>query len=108
MVWYKVVAVFRSSGNGTCAITRAWTGKLRLPYCERMRLSYARPVVAHVSLFGSVARGGNHPASDVDVAVKLTEAGAGGGFAYFGRIDALRRLTDILGCPVNVVVEPGH
>lgn len=63
--------------------------------------------IARLSLFGSMARGDNREDSDVDVAVRLTEAAAMGGFAYFGRLEAIRTLlTDILGCSVDVVVEP--
>ena len=63
--------------------------------------------VEHLSLFGSVARGDNRADSDVDVSVCLTEEAARGGFAYFGRLDALRHtLTRFLGRPVDVVVQP--
>ena len=63
--------------------------------------------VASLSVFGSVARGDDRDNSDVDVVVRLTEAASQGGFAYFGRLDALRdRLTAIVGRPVDVVAEP--
>jgi uncharacterized protein len=63
--------------------------------------------VASISVFGSVARGDEREDSDVDVVVRLTEEASKGGFAYFGRLDALRdRLTVIVGRPVDVVVEP--
>jgi predicted nucleotidyltransferase len=63
--------------------------------------------VASLSVFGSVARGDSGEDSDVDVVVRLDEEASRGGFAYFGRLDALtRRLTDILGRPVDVIAEP--
>jgi uncharacterized protein len=63
--------------------------------------------VERLSLFGSVARGDQTEGSDVDVAIRLSLEAAEGGFAYFGRLDALtRRIGDILGCPVDVVAEP--
>ena len=63
--------------------------------------------VQSLSLFGSAARGEATEASDVDVLVRLTPEAAQGGFAYFARLDALvRRLQDVLGCPVDIVAEP--
>jgi len=63
--------------------------------------------VVSVSVFGSVARGDDREGSDVDVVVRLTEEASRGGFDYFGRLDVLRdRLTDIVGCRVDVVAEP--
>lgn len=45
--------------------------------------------------------------SDVDVVVRLTEEASLGGFAYFGRLDALRDcLAAIVGRLVGVVAEP--
>ncbi len=41
--------------------------------------------VVSLSLFGSVARGDNRDDSDVDLVVRLDEAAAAGGFAYYGR-----------------------
>ena len=62
--------------------------------------------VLTISLFGSVARREN-PAHDVDVAVRLSERFSNGGFDYFSRIDELEgRLSEILGCAVDVVEEP--
>jgi len=58
-------------------------------------------------VFGSVARGDDRDDSDVDVVVRLTAEASQGGFAYFGRLDALRdRLTAIVGRPVDVIAEP--
>jgi predicted nucleotidyltransferase len=63
--------------------------------------------VERLSLFGSVARGDATGASDVDVVVRLSPEAAQGGFAYFGRLDALiQRLEQILGCSVDIVTEP--
>lgn len=63
--------------------------------------------VTGLAVFGSVARGDEHGASDVDVVVKLSDEARHGGFAYFGRIDTLsRRLAEILERPVDVVAEP--
>jgi predicted nucleotidyltransferase len=63
--------------------------------------------VVSLSVFGSVARGEEGPDSDVDVVIRLDEEASGGGFAYFGRLDALaHRLHDIVGRPVDVVTEP--
>jgi len=63
--------------------------------------------VKSLALFGSAAREEQRDDSDIDVVVRLTEEAAGGGFAYFGRLDALsRRLRAILQRPVDVVTEP--
>jgi hypothetical protein len=60
-----------------------------------------------VALFGSAARGEQRSDSDIDVVVRLSSEAARGGFAYFGRLDALgRRLEAILEQPVDVVAEP--
>jgi len=63
--------------------------------------------VRGLALFGSAARGDQRNDSDIDVVVRLTEDAAAGGFAYFGRLDALsRRLASILERPVDIVTEP--
>jgi hypothetical protein len=63
--------------------------------------------IVSLSVFGSVARGEGGADSDVDVVVRLSDEAAAGGFAYFGRIDAMtQRLRDILGRPVDLVTEP--
>ncbi len=63
--------------------------------------------VESVSLFGSVARGEESDASDIDVAVKLNPARTPRGFAYFGLLDDLeQRLEKVLGRRVDVVPEP--
>jgi hypothetical protein len=63
--------------------------------------------VTSLALFGSAARGEQRNNSDVDVVVRLSNEAARGGFAYFGRLEALsRRLQSILDRPVDVVAEP--
>ena len=63
--------------------------------------------VVSLSVFGSVARGEEEAGSDVDVVVCLSEEASQGGFAYFGRLEALsRRLHEILGRPVDLIAEP--
>lgn len=63
--------------------------------------------VQRLSIFGSVARGDATIDSDIDVVLRLSPEASRGGFAYFGRLDALtQRLQEILGCPVDVIVEP--
>jgi predicted nucleotidyltransferase len=63
--------------------------------------------VTSLALFGSSARGEQHDKSDIDIVIRLTSEAANGGFAYFGRIEALsRRLEAILRRPVDVVAEP--
>jgi len=62
--------------------------------------------VVSVSLFGSVARGEN-ATRDVDVVVRLGESFSERGLDYIGRLDDLEhRLSEILGCKVDVVEEP--
>ena len=62
--------------------------------------------VVSVSLFGSVARG-ETPAHDVDVVVRLGDNFSERGLDYIGRLDDLeQRLSEILGCKVDVVEEP--
>jgi hypothetical protein len=63
--------------------------------------------IESVSIFGSVARGETTRDSDLDLVVQVGTAFREGGFAYFGRLDALNaRLSDILGCPVDILTEP--
>jgi predicted nucleotidyltransferase len=65
--------------------------------------------VARLAVFGSAARGEERAGSDIDVVVRLTDEAARGGFAYFGRVDALsRQLQAILGRPVDLLAEPVH
>src|SRR5437763_9411318 len=66
-----------------------------------------RAGIASLSLIGSVARGDARPDSDVDVVVRLTDDARRGGFAYFGRIERLRRqIESIVACPVDLIAEP--
>jgi predicted nucleotidyltransferase len=63
--------------------------------------------VEKVSIFGSSARGEATDSSDVDLVVRLSPESSQGGFAYFGRLEALtQRLKEILGRPVDIVTEP--
>ena len=63
--------------------------------------------VRSLALFGSAARGEQQGDSDIDIVVRLANEAADGGFAYFGRLDALsRRLEAILERPVDIVAEP--
>jgi predicted nucleotidyltransferase len=63
--------------------------------------------IASLSLIGSVARDEDRPDSDIDVLVRLTDEVRRGGFAYFGRIERLRRrLEAILTRHVDVIAEP--
>jgi len=59
--------------------------------------------VVRLSLFGSVARGEHGPESDVDIAAHFDPAAELSGFDIAG-IEA--RLTEILGCEVDLVEEP--
>jgi predicted nucleotidyltransferase len=62
--------------------------------------------VVSVSVFGAVARG-EHPTHDVDVVVRLGKKFSEPGLDYISRLDALEhRLSEILGCRVDVVEEP--
>jgi predicted nucleotidyltransferase len=63
--------------------------------------------VLSASLFGSVARDDAGPDSDVDVVVRVSKSFSTGGFDYFWQLEQLgRRLSRLLGCKVDVVVEP--
>jgi hypothetical protein len=77
------------------ALLRAYESELRAAGIES------------VSIFGSVARGEQTLASDIDLVVRVEPAFREGGFAYFGRLDALNaQLRNILGCSVDIVAEP--
>jgi predicted nucleotidyltransferase len=61
--------------------------------------------IVRLSLFGSTARDEASRKSDVDLAVTLTPSRRG--FAHLERMDRIReRLSEILGCPVDVIEEP--
>jgi len=61
--------------------------------------------IVGLSLFGSIARDEASRRSDVDLAVTLTPSPRG--FAHLERMDRIReRLSEILGCSVDVIEEP--
>jgi len=61
---------------------------------------------ASLCLFGSLVRGENS-AHDVDVVVRLGSNFSAPGLDYFCRLEDLQdRLSEILGCDVDVVEEP--
>ena len=63
--------------------------------------------VLSASVFGSVGRDEAGPDSDVDVVVRLDRNFSRGGLDYFWQLEQLqKRLSDLLGCKVDVVVEP--
>jgi predicted nucleotidyltransferase len=65
-----------------------------------------REGVESLSLFGSVARG-EYAARDVDLAVRLGDGFSAPGLNYFSRMSDIEgRLSEILGCKVDVVEEP--
>ena len=61
--------------------------------------------IRHLSLFGSVARDEAGDASDVDLAVELDPSAKIGLFRLMG---LQRRLSEILGCSVDLVPEPAE
>ncbi len=62
--------------------------------------------VVSLSLFGSTARE-ELDSADVDVAVRLDERFSTGGFDYFYQLEQLeKRLSQLIGCKVDVVPEP--
>jgi predicted nucleotidyltransferase len=63
--------------------------------------------VVSLSLFGSMARDEAEAGSDVDLVLRLDESLTSGGFAWFGRVaDLRRRLFEIVGHEVDIVIEP--
>jgi uncharacterized protein len=59
---------------------------------------------SNVRVFGSVARGEDDDKSDVDILVDLPAQEAEGGFAYFGRLEDLKRaFAELLGRNVDVL-----
>lgn len=65
--------------------------------------------VRHVSVFGSVARGEDTLASDVDLAVDLAPDAVPTGFQFVAYIDRLqRRLAAALSRNVDIVVLPAR
>jgi predicted nucleotidyltransferase len=55
--------------------------------------------VAHISLFGSVARGEAGPESDVDILVEFSPDSRIGLFRF---VELQRRLEELLGCKVDI------
>lgn len=65
--------------------------------------------VRHVSVFGSVARGEDTLASDVDLAVDLSPGAAPAGFQFVAYVDRLeRKLTAALSRNVDIVILPAR
>lgn len=72
---------------------------------KRNQASLRSMGLAHISLFGSTARGVQSAASDVDLAVKFDESAAIDLFRFAAISERLRRL---LGVKVDMVVEPAR
>ena len=68
---------------------------------EILRIA-ARHGASNVRVFGSAARGEAGPGSDLDVLVALEE-----GRSLLDQVGLKLELEDLLGCPVDVVVEDG-
>jgi hypothetical protein len=63
--------------------------------------------IKHLALFGSVARGGEGPESDIDLLAEIRPESAKKGFAYFGQLENLKAaLRQILGRPVDLLAAP--
>jgi uncharacterized protein len=63
--------------------------------------------IDRLRIFGSAARGEVRNGSDIDVVIRFSPEAQQTGFGYFAQRDALAgRLADILGRPVDVVIEP--
>jgi predicted nucleotidyltransferase len=79
--------------------------QLRARRDEIVRLAAAYGA-GNVRVFGSVARGDDDAASDVDLLVDIETDATG--FAYFGRLEELRRsLISALGRKVDIVDSAG-
>ena len=79
---------------------------LRSERQEILRIAAAHGA-SNVRVIGSVARGDAIPESDFDLLVDFDKENIGG-FAYFGRIEDLRRsLEELLGRSVDVVDSGG-
>ena len=72
---------------------------------KRNRSDLQKLGLAHVSLFGSTARGMQNQISDVDLAVKFDEAAKIDLFRFAAINEKLRRL---LGVNVDMIVEPAR
>lgn len=65
--------------------------------------------VRHVSVFGSVARGDDTLASDIDLAVDLAPGAAPTGFRFVAYVDRLKeRLAAALSRDVDIVILPAR
>lgn len=65
--------------------------------------------VRHVSLFGSVARGEDTPASDIDLALDLAPGSVPTGFLFVAYVERLkRRLAAALSRNVDIVILPAR
>lgn len=65
--------------------------------------------VRHVSVFGSVARGEDTLASDVDLALDLAPGAAPTGFQFVAYVDRLKhRLATALSRNVDIVILPAR
>ena len=65
--------------------------------------------VRHVSVFGSVARGEETPASDIDLALDLAPGAAPTGFQFVTYVERLKvRLASVLSRNVDVVILPAR
>jgi uncharacterized protein len=65
--------------------------------------------IRHISVFGSVARGEDTLASDVDLAVDLAPDAAPTGFQFVAYVDRLkRRLAAALARNVDIVILPAR
>jgi hypothetical protein len=65
--------------------------------------------VRHVSVFGSVARGDDTLASDIDLAVDLAPGAAPMGFQFAAYVDRLKqRLAAALSRDVDIVILPAR
>src|SRR5437764_257651 len=61
--------------------------------------------IRHLSLFGSVARGDAGPDSDIDLAIEIDRSA---GLDLFGLVGLERRLSELLGCTVDLTLEPAQ
>lgn len=62
-----------------------------------------------LTLFGSIARNDAGPESDIDLAVRLSDAFSSGGFDYFGKLEQARiTLASLLGRDVDLVEMPAR
>jgi hypothetical protein len=63
--------------------------------------------VKSLSIFGSVARGDDTAASDLDVAVTLAPETAQSGFRYFSQLEGIKStLESATGMQVHILAEP--